>query len=164
MAVVLGVLLARGVGGVVKSMGDVSALTHKQARLVELLADPLDDRPDCEKCKEVGIVYQTLWSWKQKPAFLAALDKRVTEQRAVLRVEAYKALGAIMTMRMSEPAALIAAARAVLSATGDIGSGNVNVTTNVKVENEIKTKSDDELWAEIDEDEAMLERAEVLAK
>jgi hypothetical protein len=43
----------------------------KQIKMVQLLNNPNDRRPEKDKCIEVGITPKTLWEWRKNPNFVA---------------------------------------------------------------------------------------------
>ena len=100
-------------------------LSAQDKHLAELLADPLDMRTQAEKAQEAGVHPATLYRRLKESDFILYVNKRTSELVPLGRPEAYRCL--VKQFRKGDRAA----ARDYLQACGDIGSGGVNVTTNV---------------------------------
>ena len=143
---------------------DTIGLTTKQLQMIEVLADPTDTRVKAEKCKEADISRQTLWNWMQKPEFMEALNRRVSELITTARPLALHRL-AYEAQHADYARDRIAAARSLLMATGDIGGGGTRVQTNVvcnQPPNPFEGMSDEELMKMDREDTEMIIKLEAL--
>lgn len=114
-------------------------LTAQHMLLAELLADPTDTRTNAEKAAEAGFAKGSVYRMLNKPEFLVELNRRTTEMVSKLRARAYQVLATAMERGD------VNAARTVLTAAGDIGSGT-NVVTNVTQSNSDEFPNRVERW------------------
>jgi hypothetical protein len=122
-----------------------------------MYVDLEDTRSDPEKEKAANVSHTTAWRVRKRPEGREYINDSTGGELIAQKPNLFRVL---LTAALAGD---IAAMRLILQVTDDIGTGSVNISTTVNVENEIKQKSDDELAGEIAEDEDMLRRAEVLA-
>jgi hypothetical protein len=102
------------------------ALTAKHRAALEMVADPMDTRTLEDKARAAGISAVTLWRLRKKPEALEYVAKRLDEIRGAIEPRVWQALYAELDGKDR-----VQAARVLFQALGVVGSGGVNVTTNV---------------------------------
>lgn len=66
--------------------------SQKQIQVVELLVNPEDKRPKCEKIKQVGVPPRTFYNWMKSEYFIEYMNSRLDLYTNGELAEVWKAL------------------------------------------------------------------------